>query len=48
MTKAEAYERAAVCYRPDDVSSLLMRALRCIQLARRTFRDEIQGLTANN
>jgi hypothetical protein len=31
-----------------DVSSFLMRALRCIQLARRTFRDEIQGLTANN
>lgn len=33
---------------PSDVSSFLMRALRCIQLARKTFGDEIQGLTANS
>jgi hypothetical protein len=33
---------------PSDVSSILMRALRCIQLARKTFKDEIEGLTANS
>lgn len=32
---------------PSDVSSFLVRALRCIQLARKTFADEIKGLAAN-